>query len=432
MNDSTHSDKSMNRRQFHKRAAVSTIALGIAAPSVKRALGANDRINIGVIGCGSRAGAHIGTLLKLKEQGTPLEITAVCDTYRPRFDKAAERTKASFRTMRHEELLAREDIDVVLVATPEHWHGYQTIDALRAGKDVYVEKPLTHWRQLGLAEKVARVSQETGRLVQVGCQRLSSSAYTQARALIQKGMIGKPVMAQTGYFRFGDWGQRGMPIDDPNAKPGPDLDWERFQGDCPRNEFNVSRYFRWRMYYDTSGGPITDNYVHFYNPLAYTLDLGYPAKVAGLGGIYRYTIDQAPDPVYKEERDVPDTCNLVIEYPGQFIVTCGGTEANAYTTYGSNETPAILGWEGTLLIGDKDVVVLKPDTMEEIYREPIQTGLDQTKFWSDFLDGCRTRQQPLSNAALSAPVNTTMQMGVLAIRGERVVRYDHEHGRVMA
>ena len=282
-----------------------------------------------------------------------------------------------------------------------------------------------------MGEKIAKTVKETGRIVQVGSQRMSSSAYTQARALVQKGMIGKPVMAETGYFRFGDWGERGMRVDDPNAKPGPELDWDRFQGDCPRREFNVSRYFRWRMYADTAGGPISDNYIHFYNPLAYVLDLGYPDKVAGLGGIYRYTIEEAPDPIYGEERDIPDTCNLVIEYPDQLTVTCVGTQANAYTTYGSNETPIIRGWDGTLLIGESDIVVLRSDNSKEIHREPIQSGVDQMKFWSDFLHCCRTRTQPLSNAQLSAPVNTTMQMGVLAVRGERVVRFDHENLKVI-
>ncbi len=434
MNRSKPVTESINitRRQFTKNVAASSITLGMTAQSTKRVHGANDRLNIGVIGCGGRAGSHIGMLLQLREQDSLLDIVAVCDTYRPRLKKAAEITQANFSTTRHEELLARNEIDVVLIATPEHWHGYQAIDAMRTGKDVYVEKPLTHWRQLGLAEKVAKVAQETGRLVQVGCQRMSSSAYPQAKALIQKGMIGKPVMAETGYFRFGDWGERGMKIDDPNAKPGPDLDWERFQGDCPGNEFDVSRYFRWRMYYDTAGGPISDNYIHFYNPLAYVLDLGYPTKVAGLGSIYRYTLGEAPDPVYHQQREVPDTCNLIIEYPNEFVVTCSGTQANAYTTYGSNETPIIRGWDATILIDASEIIVLKSDNGKELHREPVREGISQLRFWSGFLECCRTRKQPLSNAALSAPVNTTMQMGVLAVRGERVVRYDRENKRVIS
>ena len=413
--------KPMNRREFNRRLAASSIAVPLAAVSSQGVLGANDRIHVGIIGCGSRAGSHIRMLLDLREQGERLEIVALCDTYRPRLQRAAEQTRAPFVTMRHEELVARGDVDVVLVATPEHWHGYQTIDAIRAGKDVYCEKPLTHWRQLGLAERVAETSEETGRLVQVGCQRLSSSAYPQAKALIEKGAIGQPIMVETGYFRIGDWGERGMPIDDPNAKPGPDLDWDRFLGDCPRRDFDVSRYFRWRMYWDTAGGPITDNYVHFYNPLAYVLNLGYPDRVVGTGAKLRY-----------QEREVPDTYNLVIDYPNNLTVTCLGTQGNSFTTLGSNETPIIRGWEATLTIEEKEIVVRPMDGSKPEHREPIQAGIDQRRFWSDFLRCCRTREQPLSNAAVSTPVNTTMQMGVLAVRGERVIRYDHGQKRVVA
>ena len=428
--DESRTNSAGSRQQANKRRHTSLAAAALAAATTRRVRGANERIRVGVIGCGGRGGAHINILMNLKDQGELLDIVAVCDTYRPRLTRAADRTGAKLATMRHEELLANGDIDVVVVATPEHWHGYQTLDAMRAGKDVYVEKPLTHWSQLGLAEEVAEVSQQTGQLVQVGCQRLSSSVYPQARALIRKGAIGRPIMAETGYFRIGDWGERGMSIDDPNAKPGPDLDWERFLGDRPRRAFDVSRHFRWRMYWDTSGGPITDNYVHFYNPLAYMLDLGYPDRVIGSGDIHRYTLDEVPDPY--TEREVPDTCNLIIDYPNKLTVTCLGTQGNSFTTLGSNETPIIRGWEATLTIEETEIVVRPIDTSKAEHREPIRSGINQNQFWTDFLECCRTRKQPISNAALSAPVNTTMQMGVLALRGMCVVRYDHENGRVIA
>jgi predicted dehydrogenase len=409
----------ITRRQFAGRTAMGTLALGLTASSASRVLGANDRINVGAIGCGSRGTSHLRLLTNFKDQ--QVKITALCDIYKPRLMRAKDITAADFVTQEHEELLARQDVDVVLIATPEHWHGYQTIDAVRAGKDVYCEKPFTHWRQLGLAEQAACEADEAQRIVVVGCQRMSSTAYSQAKALIQKGIIGKPVMAETGYFRFGDWGERGMPIDDPDAKPGPDLSWERFLGDCPRQEFDVSRFFRWRMYWDTAGGPVSDNYVHFYNPLAYVLDLGYPDKVTGTGGKLRY-----------QEREVPDTCNLIIDYPNDFTVTCVGTQANAYTTYGSNETPVIRGWDGTLLIGETELQVLHSETGALLHREEVSRGPDTLFLWQELFECCRTRKQPLSNARLSAPVNTTMQMGILAVRGERVVRYDHEKGSILA
>ncbi|MBN1421774.1 MAG: Gfo/Idh/MocA family oxidoreductase [Planctomycetes bacterium] len=410
----------IDRRTFHALAA-SSIGAALAPASFARVLGANDRIRIAVIGCGGRGTAHMNTLLGMKRGGEPIEIVAVCDTYRPRLERAASLTGATFTTMEHETLVALPDIDIVLVATPDHWHGPHTIDAMEAGKDVYCEKPLTHWRQVGLPERMVRVAEETKRIVQVGCQRMSSSAYPQARDLIRGGAIGKPLMAETGYYRIGDWGERGMPIDDPNAKPGPDLDWERFQGDAPRRAFDVSRYFRWRMYWDYSGGPGTDNYVHFYTPLAFMLDLGVPDSVVASGGKYRY-----------EEREVPDTFNLIAEYPDRRAVLCHGTQGNDYQSQGSGDSPILRGWEGTLTFEGGQIVVrpvggvAKPER-----RVPIETGTNEPRFWKELLDGSRTRTPTRSGIAVNAAVAITLQMATIAMRDGRVVRYDREKRAVV-
>jgi predicted dehydrogenase len=350
-------------------------------------------------------------LLGMREGGENLELVAVCDTYRPRLERAARLCAASFKTMAHEDLVAREDIDVVLVATPDHWHGPQTIDAMKAGKDVYCEKPLTHWRQLGLPERMVEVATETGRIVQVGCQRMSSSAYSQARRLVKEGSIGRPILAETGYYRIGDWGERGMPIDDPAARPGRDLDWQRFLGDSPRRDFDVSRYFRWRMYWDYSGGPATDNYVHFYVPLAYALDLGYPELVVATGGKHRY-----------EEREVPDTFNMIVEYPEKLTVVCTGTQGNDYQSRGSGDRPLLRGWEGTIIFESNEIVVQPVAGGKPGKRVPIQTGTDERRFWKELLDCCRSRRQPRSNITLNASVMTTMQMGIASMRDRGMVQ----------
>ncbi|RJP20637.1 MAG: gfo/Idh/MocA family oxidoreductase, partial [Candidatus Omnitrophota bacterium] len=274
MNGKRMNSSHLNRRQFHRAIA----AAGFSAVSAKRVLGANDRIQVGVIGCGGRAYAHIDTLLKIREADGGVDITAVCDLYRPRLEKAKQRTGGR-GTMRHEELLGWSDVDLVVAAGPDHWHGYHALDAMNAGKDVYCEKPLCHWRQIDLPQQLVETAKKTGRLVQIGTQWISNPAYKKAKELIQNGAIGKPIEAVTGYYRVGDWGERGMPIDDANAQPGPDLDWERFLGDSPRRPFDVSRFFRWRMYWDYAGGPATDLYPHPYTPVAYMLDLGYPDYV---------------------------------------------------------------------------------------------------------------------------------------------------------
>lgn len=409
--------KGITRRRFGQTVAVATLT----AASAKRVLGANERLNVGVIGCGGRSYAHIDTILNLKEEGANVAITAVCDVYRPRLQKAMDRTGGK-GFIHHEELLAIDDINLVVLAGPDHWHGYHAVDAMIAGKDVYCEKPLCHWRQLDLPKRMEDTAKQTGRLVQVGTQFMSNLAYKKAKELIQDGAIGKPIMAETGYFRVGDWGEAGMPIDDPEAKPGPDLDWERFLGDSPRREFDVSRFFRWRMYWDYAGGPATDLYPHPFTPVAYMLDLDYPETVVCTGGMHRYT-----------NREVPDTCHMLIEYAGGVSAILLGTQGNDYSNNDSGERPRIRGWDGTLSFEENDIVIRPTEgSQAKEQRIPVEFGVRFTEFWTNFLECCRTRTQPEGNISLGANVQTVMQMGIAALRGQRLVRYDREHQRIVS
>ena len=190
----------------------------IAGPGAK---GANERIGVGFIGTGGRAQAHLKIVNDLKQKGL-VEPVAVCDVYRPRLEAASQTTGGAKMYMEHEALLADPHVDVVCIATPDRLHAPQTIDALKAGKDVYCEKPLTHWSQFELAKKVEEAADKNERLVQVGTQHMADDNYPEIIQLIRDGVIGKPVHVQCSYFRRGDWGER-MPIPDPNAKPGPDL-----------------------------------------------------------------------------------------------------------------------------------------------------------------------------------------------------------------
>ncbi len=410
-------NQKLNRRSFQK--TMSFAVLG--AVSAKRVLGANDTVNVGVIGCGSRSYAHTNTLLRLKESGEKVKITAVCDVYAPRMQKAKEHTAAEFATMEHEELLEREDIDLVVVASPDHWHGYHTIDALKAGKDVYCEKPLCHWRQTDIPQRMIDASVQSGHFVQIGTQWMSNPAYAKARDLIRDGAIGQPIMAETGYYRVGDWGERGMPMDDPNAQPGEELNWRRFLGDSPIRPFDISRFFRWRMYWDYAGGPATDLYPHPFTPVAYMLDLDYPRTVVCTGGKYRYI-----------EREVPDTCNMIIDYPEDFTALVNGTQGNDYSKQGSGTRPILRGWEATLTFEENEIV-LRPTKGSSKKEQHIQVDFGErfTEFWSRFLTNCRNRHQPECGIELGAKVQIAMQMGVEALRNKRAVAYDPVQRRMI-
>jgi predicted dehydrogenase len=236
MNTQNSALPSVTRRDFLRATATTTAAAAVAAPYVARGqvLGANSRIGIGFIGTGGRAQAHFGIVKWLKEQGKrPVEVVAVCDTYRPRMQKAAERFKAK-GFMDYRELLAEKSVDLVCIATPDHHHCPQAIAAVRAGKDVYCEKPVSHWRQFAFVKQLAAEVKKSGRAFQLGTQGIADGVWRQMRQLVQDGLIGQPIHAEIGYFRVGDWGERGMPIDDKNVKPGPDLNWKAFLGDAPK------------------------------------------------------------------------------------------------------------------------------------------------------------------------------------------------------
>jgi predicted dehydrogenase len=411
----------LTRRQFISRSASAGAVATVAASALHAAAqeaGSTETLRIGQIGCGGRGSSHLKTLGYIKENGGNIDVVAVCDVYRPRMERAAQAWGAK-SYMDHRELLADADVDVVFIATPDHHHGYQALDAIRAGKDVYCEKPVTHWRQFELTRQLAAEVAASERVFILGSQGMSDSAWHQMKALIQDGIIGQPIVAECGYFRVGDWGERGMHIDDPNAKPGPDLNWEAFLGDSPERPFDVSRFFRWRMYEDYAGGPSTDLYPHSLTPVIYMLGLGMPSMAVSTGGMFRYT-----------EREVPDTYNILIDYPEKVTVAVLGTQGNDFQGTGSRgaggRIPVLRGWDGTLTIqGEQIVFVPAAESKGEPKTFPIEAKEDMVRYFQHFLDCCRTRTKDTwSTAQLAYHVQTALQMGTLALREGAVARFD--------
>ena len=340
----------ISRRQFIKSASAVAAAVALARTSAKTVIagtGANERLGIGFIGVGGRGSSHVETVKGLMEnKNEAVDIVAFCDAYRPHMQKHLDVYKNAKGYMDYRELLADPKVDVVCIATPDHHHGYQAIDAVKAGKDVYCEKPITHWRQFELTKRLAKTVTESNSVFQAGTQALSDSVWHQMKKLVQDGLIGRPIHAECGYFREGDWGERGMPIDDRNAKPGADLNWEAFLGDAPKRPFDVSRFFRWRMYEDYAGGPATDLFPHSLAPVLHILGVKFPSMVVATGGKFRY-----------QEREVPDTYNTLIDYPEKITVAVLGTQGSSHPGTGGrgagNRLPVIRGWDGALTVKAK-------------------------------------------------------------------------------
>ena len=311
----------MNRRDFIRATAqaAATVSAVAAAPFVARGqvLGANSKLGVGFIGVGGRGRSHVNTVQGLIQGKEPLQIVGVTDAYAFRAEEAAKQTGGRvFKT--HQDLLAEKGIDVVCIATPDRLHVPQALDAIRAGKDVYCEKPMGHWSQAALSKQFYQETHRLKRVVQIGNQGNSSQAWKKVAELVRQGAVGRPHLVQAGYFRDGDWGER-MPIPDRTARPGPELDWEGFLGDAPKVPFTVDRFFSWRKYLDYAGGPCTDLFPHVFTPFVSILDLSFPSLAVASGGIFKFTT---------YDREVPDTFNMCLDYPDRLSVTIVCTLAN--------------------------------------------------------------------------------------------------------
>lgn len=413
-----HLNSRMDRRAFLRNATAAAVATGIAARAGTRAFGANERLGVGVIGVGGRGTAHLQTMKHIQDHDETVQIVAVCDVYRPRLNKAAEAFHAK-AYMDHRELLADPNVDIVCIATPDHHHGYQAIDAVRAGKHVYCEKPVTHWRQFELTKQLAQEVKQSGKAFQCGTQGMSDSAWRQMGQLVRDGLIGQPIHAEAGFFRVGDWGERGMSIDDPNAKPGPDLNWEAFLGDSPKREFDVSRFFRWRMYEDYAGGPCTDLFPHILTPVVHIIGAKLPSVAVATGGKFRY-----------EEREVPDTFNMLVDYPEKFTIAILGTQGNDYQGTGhrgsGQRIPIVRGWDGSLTVQEEEIVFIPAqgsDKKEQ--RFPIEKGENLLHHFQNWVECCRSGSQDTwSPVEMAYHVQTALIMSFLSLRESKVAKFD--------
>jgi predicted dehydrogenase len=407
-----------NRRSFLKSSvSAGTVAatFPVAHAIAETAKGANDRIGVGFIGTGGRSQAHQGAVKQFQEEGIAQPV-AVCDVYRPRMVAASKRLGGAKMYDEHEALLEDPNVDVVCIATPDAHHAPQAIDALNAKKDVYCEKPLTHWNQFDLAKKIDLAAKKNKRLVQVGTQFMADENYPAIRKMLKDGAIGEPVHVQCGYTRRGDWGER-MSVPDPNAKPGPDLNWQRFLGSSPKVPFSVSRFFQWRLFWDYAGGPATDLLVHTYTPVFAILGLDFPKRVFGGGGTFQY------------DREVPDQCNIIADYPGGPSVVMMNTLSNHVPV-----DTVIRGTEGIIswsMIGKKGkgfriVSFANKGRKETDITLPYKGMGDTGKLWKNFFDCVKSREEPACSIDIALKVQAPLSMGIISHRENKVVQFDYD------
>lgn len=283
------------RRHFIQATAGAALAAQVAR--AQRTIAPSDTVQIGIIGLGGMGTGDVESSLKVG--GT--KLVAACDCYDGRLAHAKERFGNDVFTTRHyEELLARPDIDAVIIATPDHWHSTISIAAMNAGKDVYCEKPMI--QHLEDAPPVIAAQKQTGRIMQVGSQRVSSIVYKKAQDLIKQGAIGEFNMVEAWWDRnsaIGAW-QYSIPPDASETT----IDWPRFEGRAPKHEFDAKRVFRWRNYRDYGTGVAGDLFVHLFSGMHFVIGSMGPTRVYATGGT-RF---------WNDGRDVPDLLLGLYDY----------------------------------------------------------------------------------------------------------------------
>lgn len=448
-------DKNKNqstRRDFITRdtgivaatAAVTTIAEAKPVPRAGRVRGANDRINIAFIGNGMQFQTLVRVFKNRREQKDDVHFSAVCDVWEPRLKAGMERSGAEKSYKDYREVLARPDIDGVVLAVPDHWHYPMASEAMLAGKDVYLEKPMT--RTVPEAAKLNDLVNKTGRIMQLGGSGPATRLFWKVNEYIRAGKMGKVVWGLVSYNRNTREGMWDYPIPGVGSEAWPDakvssenLDWKMWLGSAPKRRYSAERYFRWRKFWDYSTGNAGDLLYHRLGMMSTMVGFDFPAQAVAAGGIY-----------VQKNREVPDTYMTMIEYPGDYSINMVSCMANATSTpvtvYGNwgtlqiAEGAAAMGAMGDQRRPSSAEAQMRPRQMAIIKAE--RDFLNEFKEANDgktevtiepepgpslgdnWLDCIRSRESPVYNALRGYQVMAAIGLGVESYRRGRVMAFD--------
>jgi len=390
----------MNRRTFVLGASGAVLAQ--AAPS--------DQINVGIIGSGGRG----RFLMQRFARDETVQLTAVCDVYEPNLEAGLSVAKGRAKAYRrYQELLNAKDINIVIIATPEHWHAQMLLDALAAAKDVYVEKPLCHTPEQGV--ELMEVARHSKQIVQVGMQRRSYSLYLKARDIRAAGTLGNVRLVRTWWINN-------------SLKRGPDekltgpLDWEQWQGPAPHHPMELDRFRNWRNYKDYAGGIVADQGAHIYDGIHLIRDVGFPTAVNASSG-----------KVHSTEGETPETVVVAAEYADDFL---GVFTINYAGMHYPNRLDQLNQFDGEVArmdVGREFLSVYKQAEPET----PAITDSGNFDMATDahiqnFLECVRTRKQPNATIEKGFQAALVIQMANLSLETGRRVRWNSQRLNVEA
>ncbi len=432
----------INRRAFSGAALATAAAGAIAAPAVAgRILGANERVNLGCIGVGNRGVQVLNAFVAHDDA----RIVALSDVYEPYLHGRYDQIDARFRDLGKRvparqpdfggpvdrqgdfrRLLDNKDIDAIIIATPDHWHAIQTILACEAGKDVYVEKPLSVTVREG--RRMVEAARKHDRVVQVGTQRRSSKLYARMAELVASGAIGKVTAARACYAS--NMAPTGIGRS-PDSDPPPGLDWDAWLGPRPSRPFNeeiLPYKFRW---WDGYSSQMANWGVHYFDVMRWLVGETAPTSLAALGG--KFAVDDA--------RTIPDTAEVTFEMPSGMLMSFSLYEANGHPGLKSGEIE-LRGTLGTLHAGidrfeitperggqfqdpaprRKPLVETSPDTFEDLDRAHAR----------DFLDSVKSRRPPAADVEVGHRSTTFALLANIALATRSRLDWDAEAERFAA
>ncbi len=400
------------RREFLKKAALGS-AIGLAYPAA-RVLGANDRVRIGMIGVGGRGQDLLRQVLAIPGA----RLVAIADIYTRRREEARRLAPGIDTLDDHRRLLERKDIDAVIVATPLHLHARHFLDALAAGKDLYSEKTMT-W-SIPEATQCLDAAKRSKSVVQIGLQHESGGAFADARAWLKSGLAGKITLVESWMSRNTPHGQgqwvRAVPAD---CTPR-NVNWNAFLDGRPNRGFDAYQFINWRLFWEYSGGNLTENFVHQVAWIMSALDLPLPSAATMSGGIFSE----------KDRREVPDTIALTLEFPQDIVVTWQSTFSNG--RYGLGER--LLGSDGAIehIAGATDMVTGRseesiryfPEKVNRPSGEPLTGDSPDKDHMANWIECIRTRRTPNAPVELGYRSAVAAHMANIAYREKRRVTLD--------
>ncbi|HWQ36073.1 MAG TPA: Gfo/Idh/MocA family oxidoreductase [Blastocatellia bacterium] len=401
----SENEAKMNRREFVRQTSIATALFataGMSAKSYGRILGANDRIRLGGIGPGDRGAGRLTAAQKLGA-----EIVALADVNKGMLDRALKliATPVDKTYVDYNDLLARRDIDGVIIATPDHLHHDCLLAAVKAGKDVYIEKPLS--RTIEEGENMVAAVRATKQIVQVGNQRRSGDHFKKARDIVASGGIGEIRFVRIWDFRY-------RPVD-PYIKRSKDqtlfapelIDWQRFLGHAPRRPYDPKRASGWRWFWDYAGGLMTDIGPHWLDVAMWITGSDGPRSVSCNGGRYQNTDWETPDNVHA----IFDCGTFAIVFMVQFM---NGQEYDGAAFY---------GLEGSIIQENNRNLMVRYDAKrKEIESWPVRD--ESQAHMQNFLDCMRSRQQPNSPVELANRVLVGAHLANESFRTGRRVQWD--------